>query len=145
MTSTSERHWFEEHPGFRFMLANGVFGVVSGLILLFADRRVVPSGWACLVIGCGAVLVGGAALIGCDIEVSPGPETIAAAIVVVGLFAIAALYLTHPAEDLPRFLPGHDGDSQHLRSVYGTVTAVVAVIALRSAYLSASPRRHPMR
>jgi hypothetical protein len=60
------------------------------------------------------------------------------------LFAIAALYLTHPAEDLPRLLPGHDGDSQHLRSLHGVATAVIACIALRPMYLSASPRRQPV-
>ena len=144
MANTDHRGWIEEHPCFWFMLANGVFGVVAGLLMVFADRRVVASGWACLVIGCGAVLLAGAALIGFDIEVSPGPDTLAVAIVVVGLFAIAALYLTHPAEDLPRLLPGHDGDSQHLRTLYGAVTAAVASIAVRIAYLSASPRRQPI-
>ena len=144
MADTDHRRWTEEHPCFWFMLANGVFGVVAGLVMVFADRRVVPSGWACLVTGCGAVLLAGAALIGFDIEVSPGPDTFAVGIVVVGLFAIAALYLTHPAEDLPRLVPGHDGDSQHLRSLYGAVTAAMASVALRIAYLSASPRRQPI-
>ncbi len=144
MANTDHRRWIEKHPCFWFMLANGAFGVVAGLLMVFADRRVVPSGWACLVIGCGAVLLAGAALIGFDIEVSPGPDTLAVAIVVVGLFAIAALYLTHPAEDLPRLLPGHDGDSQHLRTLYGAVTAPVASLAVRIAYLSASPRRQPI-
>ncbi len=111
---------------------------------LFWARRCLQSaagtsraGWACLSLGCGAALLVAATLVALDIEVVPGHDAaVAATLLVVLLFAVS-LYFTHPAEDLPRLLPGHDGDSQRLQVAYGIAAAVTALIPLRVLYVSA--------
>jgi hypothetical protein len=138
MTIITRDHWVEEHPGVGFMVVSGAFEVFAGALLLFAGA---PGGWACFVIGCGVTVMSGAALLAFDIEIEPGMATLVAVTVVVGLFAMTSLYFTHRAEDLPRLLPGHDGDSQQLRALHGITSALFACIALRVAYLSATPRR----
>jgi hypothetical protein len=132
MTIITRDRWVEEHPGVGFMVVSGAFEVFAGALLLFAGA---PGGWACFVI------VSGAALLAFDIEIEPGMATLVAVTVVVGLFAMTSLYFTHRADDLPRLLPGHDGDSQQLRALHGIASALFACIALRVAYLSATPRR----
>ena len=135
--------WTTTHPGVAFMLGNGIVGLVAGTVLLFGDGRVVPHGRSCLVVACGVILLAGAALELLDIETSVEPRTVVAGVFVVALFGLAALYFTHPAEDLPRFLIGHDGDSQHLRVLDGAASACAALVALRFAYVYSSPRRRP--
>ena len=132
--------WCAAHPGVAFMLGNGAFGVIVGTVLLFGDPRV-PHGWSCLVIACGAILLVGAVLDVLEIETTVKPETIVAVVVVAALLALTALYFTHPAEDLPRYLSGHDGDSQHLRVWHGAATTVAACFALRVTYRLAAPHR----
>ena len=111
-------------------------------MLLVCDPQV-PHGWSCLVITCGAILLAGAGFEVFDIETSVQPRTVVAVVGVAALLALTALYFTHPAEDLPRFVLGHDGDSQHLRVVHGASTALATCVALRYAYRYASPRRRP--
>jgi hypothetical protein len=106
--------------------ASGLFDICGGVFVFLTGA---PAGWACMVIGCGAVLRAGVALIGFDIAIEPQAATLIAGIVVVVSFAIASLYLTHPAEDLPRLLPGHDVDSERLRVTYGAVSTLIACSA----------------
>jgi hypothetical protein len=139
MGLSARNRWVEKHPGAGFMLAGGLFDICGGVFVFLTGA---PAGWACMVIGCGAVLLAGAALIGFDIAIEPQAATLIAGIVVVVSFAIASLYLTHPAEDLPRLLPGHDVDSERLRVTYGAVSTLIACSATWIAFLSALPRRH---
>jgi hypothetical protein len=132
--------WFESHRGASYLLGNGAFCVASGIVLLLANAPV-ASGWACLNIGVGMVLLGGGLLIAFDLEVEPGRATATFALVAILLIALTALYWTHPAEDLPRLLPGHDGDSQHLRVLNGLAVALIASVALRCCYHSVSLHR----
>jgi hypothetical protein len=129
------QRWFESHRGAGYLLANGTFALVSGIVLLLANAPV-ASGWACLTIGAGVVLLGGGLLVAFDLEVERGPATTTFALVAALLLALMALYWTHPAEDLPRLLPGHDGDSQHLRVLHGFAVALIAAVALRCSYHS---------
>jgi hypothetical protein len=145
MTTGDWRSWLDAHPGFGYLLGNGVFAVVIGVVLLFADASVIPRGWSCLLIGGGATVIGAAVLLALDIDVAPGPDTLRGALAISALFFVTALYFTHPAEDLPRLLPGHDGDSQHLCVTYGLTTLLVACSALRFTWQSVSPIRRRWR
>lgn len=145
MTAHDRRRWLDAHPDFGYLFGNGLFAVVIGVVVLFTDARAIPHGWSCLLIGAGASVVGAAVLVAMDIDVAPGPDTVKSAIAISVLFFVTTLYLTHPAEDLPRLLPGHDGDSQHLCVTYGLTTLLVACSALRLTWRSGSPIRRRLR
>ncbi len=136
----SARRRIAERPGFGYMLAAGIVGFVTGVLMLTLGRSTFVSGWACLTVGCGAALLVGAVLIEFEIDVAPSRDTVIAAGLSLALIAVAALYLTHPAEDLPRLLPGHDADSQHLLVTYGLLTALLSLLPLKVMYATARPR-----
>jgi len=83
------------------------------------------------------------ALIGFESKSRTGPDTFAVALVVVG--CSRSRRCISPIGRRPsRLLPGHDGDSQQLRSLYGAVTLPLPASRCGFAYLSASPRRHDL-
>ena len=63
-----------------------------------------------------------------------------AGVVCVGL---AVVYLTRAANDLPRVLPGHDGDSENFRLFPRLAALTVGLVALGRAFASARPHRAP--
>ena len=121
-----------------FQVVSGVVSLAAGPIMLAAGA---PSGWAFLVLGAGIALLGAQWVIAGDI-VFDAMRAADITAVAVGLAAawIAAVYLTHTANDLPRLLPGHDADSASVCVVQGVVAAVIAGVALGRACVAAHPR-----
>ena len=139
----SLRPWVADRPGLGYAIGSGVVGIIGGTSMLIIGGNVFTSGWACLTLACGVVLLVGAVLIAFDIDISPDRETAVAAAILVALAGLAALYLTHPAEDLPRLIPGHDSDSQQIHVLYGLAVALVALLPARVVYITAAPHRRP--
>ena len=57
------------------------------------------------------------------------------------LSAIAVIYLTRAANDLPSLFPGHDGDSENIRIPPGVATLAVGIFSLGCAIVMAHPTR----
>ena len=111
-----------------FQVVSGTLGVVSGLILL---ARGAPAGWSFLLVAAGVVILVAVWVISTEATFEALDRTHAMlAVVGVVCVALAVVYLTRAADDLPRGFPGHDGDSENFRLVPGMVMAFVGMVAL---------------
>ena len=103
-----------------FQVASGLLGIGFGPVLLL---RGAPAGWSFLLLAAGIVLLSAQWMIVNDVEfrIPDQTEILLAALGIVCV-GIAVIYLTRAADDLPRLFPGHDGDSEHFRTLPGLVT-----------------------
>jgi hypothetical protein len=123
-----------------FHLLSGLMGVVAGPIMLLSGA---PAGWAFLVIGAGAlVLLAQWAIIKQVTFDQPDATTIGLMAVGAVCIAIAIVYLTRAANDLPAIFPGYDHDSENFRLIPGTLTAAVGVVAVARAVAGVHPTSH---
>jgi hypothetical protein len=123
-----------------FHLLSGVVGVIAGPIMLLMGA---PAGWAFLVIAAGSLVLVAQWAIVAEITFD-APDTTAIFVGVVGavFLAIAIVYLTRAANDLPTIFPGYDPASENFRLVPGILTLIVGAVALARAVVSVHPTRH---
>jgi hypothetical protein len=62
-------------------------------------------------------------------------------VLAVVLAVIAVIYLGDTAAKLPSFFPGHQAGSTHHHTKHGIAAAIVAVLALAGAWMSAGKKR----
>jgi hypothetical protein len=118
-------------------LVMGIVAVVASPLMLWRHE---PAGWSIflLIDGIALIALHWVATRGVDIYLH-GWHHAVIAILGALLLWIAVLYLTRSADDLPRFLPGHDGDSEQLRIVPGLMALTVSAAVLARAILTALP------
>jgi hypothetical protein len=123
----------------QFPTISGLLGAAAGPILV---ARGAPTGWSLLLSAVGLTLLSIQWLIAKDVAVDfAGPRHVAVVLGGVACIAIAAVYLTRAASDLPSLFPGHDADSEHYRIVPGVVTLMVGLVVFgRSAIAAVSLR-----
>jgi hypothetical protein len=122
-----------------FPTVSGVLGAVAGPILV---ARGAPTGWSLLLSAVGLTLLSIQWLIAKDMAVDfAGPRHIAIVLGGAACIAIAVVYLTRAANDLPSLFPGHDADSEHYRIVPGVVTLMVGLVVFGRSAIAAVPLR----
>lgn len=122
-----------------FHVVAGALGVLVGLALSLGG-----AGTACslLLVGLGALLLCIECMIVKQIEFEiAGFGHVVRAVIAVACVWSAALYLSRGADDLPSFLPGHDGDSGDLLRVRGVLVLVSGVALLVHVVALARPTR----
>lgn len=122
-----------------FHVVTGLLSVIAGPVMLIRGE---PAGWSFLLIATGVTLLVTEWAIVHDIElvVMNRTDTFVAIAGVVCL-AVAIVYLTRAANDLPSLFPGHDGDSEHFRLLPGILALTVGSAILGRAVIAARPRR----
>jgi hypothetical protein len=129
------------HRADAFQTISAALGVAAGPILLV---RGAPAGWSFLLMAAGLVILAAQWMIVNDIELEFADRTqLLAAIAGVGCIAVAVVYLTRAASDLPSLFPGRDGDSEHVRIVPGIVTLTVGLAVFGRSLASLRPARAP--
>jgi hypothetical protein len=122
-----------------FYTVSGVLGIVAGPVLLL---RGAPTGWSFLLLAAGLTLLAMQWVIVNDIEVDLSDRTcVVTAAAGIACIAIAVIYLTRSASDLPSLFPGHDGDSEHLRVVPGVTMLMIGLVGFGRALFAARPTR----
>jgi hypothetical protein len=124
-----------------FHLVSGVLGVVAGPIMLLMGA---PAGWAFLLIAAGSIvlLAQWAIVAGITFD-EPDASVILLGVIGALCIAIAIVYLTRAANDLPTFFPGFDGDSENFRLIPGMLSLTVGAVALGRAVAGVQPTRRP--
>ena len=114
-----------------FQIVSGVIALVAGGILWATEF---PAGWSCLVVAGGLVILATQWILRHDLDIEI-TSRVAVVLGVAGAVAIVAavLYFTKAANDLPVLLPGHDGDSEHLRLIPGVIALLIGVVAVARA------------
>jgi hypothetical protein len=128
---------FPELDGFQ--LLSGLASIIAGPVMLVMGA---PAGWAFLIMGAGiCVLVAQWALV-CEIRFEvPDVTTVVLAIAGIVCIAVAVVYLTRAANDLPTVFPGYDPDTENFRLLPGILSLAVGAVALARAIASVHPTR----
>ena len=121
-----------------FPAISGLLGIATGPILL---ARGAPAGWSFLLIAAGITLVAVQWAIANDVEFEITRARVIATLVGVACLAIAVVYLTRSADDLPSLFPGHDGDSEHFRVLPGVLTLAIGLVVFGRGLAPALPGR----
>jgi hypothetical protein len=72
---------------------------------------------------------------------APLAVTVVLAVLGLAFIAVAVVYLTHTAGDLPTFFPGHEAGSSHHHTKHGVAALAVGLIACIAAWISAGKKR----
>ena len=122
-----------------FATCSGLAAIATGPVLI---ARGAPAGWSFLLIATGMLLLLTQWVIANDIRFeSSNRLQVLVALAGMACMAVAVVYLTRAANDLPSLFPGHDGDSEHFRIVPGIVTLTVGIVLLGRGLASAHPTR----
>jgi hypothetical protein len=78
-----------------------------------------------------------------DRRVVMRPLTWALIVLALVLFAVAVVYFTTAAKDLPAFFPGHTTGSTKTHTKHGLVFVGLGVIALIGAWFTTAPKDDP--
>jgi hypothetical protein len=121
-------------------LVMGIVAVIAAPLMLWRHD---PAGWSVFLFidGVALVAIHRVTTRGVEIHLN-GRQHAFVAILGMLLLWTAVVYLTRSADDLPRLLPGHDGDSEHLRVVHGLVALTVSAAVLGRAVLTALSPSH---
>ena len=123
-----------------FQTISGLLAVATGPLLLVHGE---PAGWSFLLIATGIALLATQWIIVSEVQFEALDRTaLIQAVVAMACAAIAVVYLTRAANDLPSLFPGHDGDSENFRIVPGIVALIVASALFTRAVIAARPARH---
>jgi len=126
-----------------FQLFSGVASIIAGPVMLLMGA---PAGWAFLIMVAGIlVLVANWAILVNITFDPPDPATIALAVVGMACIAIAVVYLTRAANDLPTVFPGYDRDTENFQLLPGLLTLTIGAAALARAVASVHPTREHHR
>jgi hypothetical protein len=132
---------FQELDGFQ--LFSGVTSIIAGPIMLLMGA---PAGWAFLIMGAGTLVLVAQWAILAEIRFdAPDAATIALAVAGMACVAIAVVYLTRAANDLPTMFPGYDNDSENFQLLPGILTLTIGAVALARAVASVHPTREHHR
>jgi cytochrome b561 len=71
------------------------------------------------------------------------PLTIGLVLLAVVLVAIAVVYFTKTAADLPGFFPGHAAHATKHHYKHGVAVILLALLALGAAWFTTAPERSP--
>ena len=127
------------HRADGFHLVAGFLGVSTGPILLMQGA---PAGWSFILIAAGIVILATQWAIVHDVHFEMSdPTKIALAAAGIACLAVAVVYLTRAADDLPSLFPGHDGDSEHFRIVPGVLTMMIGLVIFGRAVAAMRPVR----
>jgi hypothetical protein len=127
------------HRADGFHLVAGLLGVATGPVLLM---RGAPAGWSFMLIAAGLVILATQWAIVYDVHFEMNdPAKIALAVAGMACVAVAVVYLTRAADDLPSLFPGHDGDSEHFRILPGTLSLMLGLVVFGRAVASMRPAR----
>lgn len=122
-----------------FQLLSGVASIVAGPIMLVMGA---PAGWAFLIVGAGIlVLLANWAILAEVRFDAPDPATIALAVVGMACIAIAVVYLTRAANDLPTVFPGYDPDTENFQLLPGILCLTIGALTLARAIAAIHPAR----
>jgi hypothetical protein len=121
-----------------FQIVAGLLGVTTGPLLLVQGA---PAGWSFMVIAAGLVILATQWAIVYDVHFESDPAKIALAVAGIACLAVAVVYLTRAADDLPSLFPGHDGDSEHFRILPGTLALILGLAVFGRAVASMRPVR----
>jgi hypothetical protein len=122
-----------------FPTISGLLGIATGPVLLATGA---PAGWSFLLIAAGVVLLAAQWTIAHDIALDlTGRMQVVAALIGIACVAVAVVYLTRAADDLPSLFPGHDADSEHFRVLPGVLTLAVGLVVLGRGVATALPAR----
>jgi hypothetical protein len=121
-----------------FPMISGLLGIATGPILLM---RGAPAGWSFLLIAAGITLLAVQWAIANDVQFEITRAQVLATLVGIACLAIAVVYLTRSADDLPSLFPGHDGDSEQFRLLPGILTLAVGLVFFGRGLASALPAR----
>jgi len=124
-----------------FHVVTGLLGLVTGATLL---ARGAPAGWSILLVVAGIAILVVQWSIASEIRFAVTDNWPAVMVVSAMAFvAIAVVYLTRAADDLPSLFPGHDGDSERFRILPGTLILMVGIVLLVRALAAIHPTRSP--
>ncbi len=105
-----------------------------------------PAGWAFLIMGAGTLVLVAQWAILAEIRFdAPDAATIALAVAGMACIAVAVVYLTRAANDLPTIFPGYDPDTENFQLVPGVLTLAIGSAALARAIASVHPTREHHR
>ena len=132
---------FRELDGFQ--LFSGVTSLVAGPVMLLMGA---PAGWAFLIMGCGALVLFANWAILAEVTFDvPDAATITLAVAGMACIAVAVVYLTRSANDLPTGFPGYDHDSENFQLLPGILAFAVGAVALARAIAAVHPTREHRR
>jgi hypothetical protein len=122
-----------------FAVCSGLAALLWGPLLL---ARGAPAGWTFLLITGGLVLLSTQWVIATGTRFTISHRTqVVVGLAGVALVAVALVYLSRAANDLPSLFPGYDGDSEHFRIVPGIVTLSVGLVLCIRSLVSTHPTR----
>jgi hypothetical protein len=115
----------------------GLVAIIAGPIMLVTGA---PAGWSLFVVAAGVILLAVQWVTAHDVAIGR-LDLLHAVLAVAGLacLAVALMYMTRTADDLPRLLPGHDAGSEHYRVVPGIILSALAVLSLGQVLASIRP------
>ena len=122
-----------------FHTVSGIAAIVAGPVMLMAGA---PAGWAFLIMSAGAVVLLAQWAILAEVTFrEPDASTMALGAVGVVCVAIAVIYLTRAANDLPSAFPGFDPHSENFQLIPGCLTLTVGLVALARMLAGVHPTR----
>jgi hypothetical protein len=122
-----------------FQVFGGALAVLTAPLMLATGE---PAGWSFLLLAAGIVVLGAFAVIVFEIDYDiHGPRHLAVFVVAGLCLAVAVIYLTRAANDLPRLFPGYDGDSEQFRILPGLLALAAGSVVMGGAIAQARPRR----
>jgi hypothetical protein len=128
---------FHELDGFQ--LVSGIASIIAGPVMLLMGA---PAGWAFLIMGAGAVVLCAQWALAAEVTFDePDRATTALGVAGVVCIAVAVVYLTRSANDLPTIFPGYDPDTENFQLLPGILALSAGAIALARAIAAV----HPMR
>jgi len=111
-----------------FPLIGAIVAIAGGAILWATGF---PAGWSGLLVADGCVILAVQWAVARDVEIEISDRVpIVLAAVGVAAVALAFVYLTRAADDLPSLFPGHDGDSEHFRVLPGVIMLGLGAVTL---------------
>ena len=126
-----------------FHVLSGVLALIGGPIMLAAGA---PAGWATLVLVIGVVLLIGQWMTATDVTFEwPDRLTVIVGAGGTACIALAVVYFTRAAGDLPTVLPGYEPGSERLCVLPGILLLAAGAVTLGRAIANVHPTKRAPR